>query len=63
MVRCHRNPWNGNLIAGAFGQVPAACPQPEDVQFDPMEPDIGYVFCNGSDSIAVVDLATIRLRF
>jgi hypothetical protein len=58
-----RYDWNGNILAGAFGQVPTACLQPEDVQFDPTDPDLGYVSCNGSDAIAAVDLGAIRLGF
>jgi hypothetical protein len=55
--------WNGNIFAWASGQVSPACLEPEDVQFDPTDPDIGYVSCHGSDAIAVVDLGAIRLNF
>lgn len=58
-----RYDWNANVLAGAFGSAPEGCLNPGDIRFDLDDPDRAYVSCNGSDNLAVADLAAIRLGF
>jgi len=53
----------GNHIAGASGMVPSACVNPGAIRYNPENPDEAFVSCNGSDNIAIVDLAVIRAGF